>query len=37
MIVLGLSATLIATCTLAALSVLLNIEAQRKPASIRVF
>jgi len=37
MIVLGLSATLIATLTLAAISILLNIEDDRKPLNSRVF
>ena len=37
MIVLGLSATLIATLTLAAISMLLNIEEDRKSMNSRVF
>jgi hypothetical protein len=37
MIVLGLSATLIATLTLAAVSILLNIEDNRKPLNARIF
>jgi hypothetical protein len=37
MIVLGLSATLIATLTLAAVSILLNIEDDRKSSNARIF
>ena len=37
MIVLGLSATLIATVTLAAFTILLSIEIGRKTATERVF
>jgi hypothetical protein len=37
MIVLGLSATLIATLTLAAISILLNIEEDRKSLRSRIF
>jgi len=37
MIVLGLSATLIATLTLAAVSILLNIEHDRKSLNARIF
>jgi hypothetical protein len=37
MIVLGLSATLFATCTLAAFSLLLNIDFGRKAAGSRIF
>ena len=37
MIVLGLSATLIATLTLAAVSILINIEAERRAVPLRVF
>ncbi|MDQ0319126.1 hypothetical protein QO002_001264 [Pararhizobium capsulatum DSM 1112] len=37
MIVLGLSATLIATLTLAAVSILLNIEEDRNSVTTRIF
>jgi hypothetical protein len=37
MIVLGLGAMLIATCTLAAVCLLLDIDAGRAPAKARVF
>lgn len=37
MIVLGLSAVLIATLTMAAISILLNIEDDRKSLNSRVF
>jgi hypothetical protein len=37
MIVLGLSATLIATLILAAVSILLNIEDDRKSSNARIF
>lgn len=37
MIVLGLSATLIATLTLAAISILLNIEDDHSSAKSRIF